>query len=412
VADENSILGTSGKDAIPFEYQNQEQQIARKRAMAQMMLQRGLAGPRQTQMFGIHASSPGIGEHVLSALQTYMGMKGQTAADAEQAGLSQQIQTAQQGDMSNALSTYAADPKEGIRQALLSKFGRVQGMGAEWSKNRQAATLATGNALAQGSPEAGARFIQGGDLESPIQDIPNAPPQFGVSPAGDTTVTNYDKTGKGITSFAPRPMQITQDVKTSAGVNEDAAKYFNYGGEGHKKGTTAVQNLRSTESLLSALDKNPTMGAGSEGIQFMRKVGETLGLDPTDKTPLTEMTAMQLGQRTFARLGGLGAQISDADREFVKSSNGSITNNPEALRRILLLSAYADMLEAKTINEGASDVQSRLPPNTKLPQHSYSFATGSQRNADDMERLFSKQGFAPAPVVEKPVPAGRLRRVK
>lgn len=410
MADQDSILGTSGKETIPFEYQSEQQRIARKRALAQMMMQKGMQGPRATQMFGIHASTPGIGEHVLSALQTYMGMKGQNQADQDLTDMGQRMQGELQGDLQGATGAYGTDPKAGIARALASKFGQVQSLGSQWAKDRQAATLAAGNALAQGSPEAGARFIQGGQLEAPIADIPNAKPELTTTPSGDTMVTNYDKTGKGTSVFAPRPATTTINNKLTSGVDEDAAKYFNYGGKGYEAAVGAIKSLGNTESLLATLDKDPQMGAGAGGMQVMRKWAETLGLPISDKTTPTEMASMQLGQKTLDRLGGLGAQVSDSDRKFMLETQGSLANDPEAVRRMLLIEAKYLMQLSSGLNEQGQQVAGRVP-GMVLPSHKFSFQP-SERNAADLERLFSGQGFAPPAAAAVKQYPGRIRSAK
>ena len=411
MAGEDSLLGTTGKDAIPLEYQVQQQQALRRRAMAQAMMQQGMKGPGPVQMFGNHAAIPGIGEHLISALQTYMGAKRMNEADQADSALAQQMAQAQQGELGGALQTYQTDPRAAISQALLGRFGQTQALGQTWMKNRQEATIKAGDALAQGSPEAGARFIQGGNLDAPIADIPNAKPEFATDPQGNALVTNYDKTGKGTSVYAPKPLNVVNDARVMTNADEDAIKYFNYGGAGHKIGYDSVNRLNSTQNLLANLEQNPAIGAGAEGMQFMRKAAETLGVDPQNKTPITELTAAQLAQRTFDRLGGLGAQVSDSDRKFVEGAQGSISSNPEALRRILLLSAKADMLENQRINAGAKEVSGRREGLT-LPVHSFNFNPGSKRNADDLDSLFSGGGFSAPVAPVAATPAGRIKRAK
>lgn len=446
MADQDTILGTTGKDALPFEYQAAQQGITRKRLLAQAMLQRGMAAPRQAQMFGRYASQPGIGEALTQALQTYMGLKGMSGADQDATDLTQRVTQDQEADRTKVMrlangvpgrmteqqgpvmpgetlppieqGAVAPDRKAAIVAAMASRFGGIQALGAQMQKERQGTLMEQAKMLGGADPVRGIQHMQQGDPDAPVGPLAPTNPSFGTDPAGNAyAVVGDNKGGKPTLSFAPKPLTVTNDIRMGNKINGDAAKYFNYGGEGFKQGLAAVTNLRNTEQLLASLEKNPTMGTGAEALQFLRKAAETLGVDASDKTPLTEMTAMQLGQRTFARLGGLGAQISDADRAFVEKSNGSISSNPEALRRILLLSARADMLEAQRVNTGAQDVAGRLPAGTSLPTHNMRF-NPSQRNADDLERLFRGESFevpVPAPrtaPVGRAAPVGRFRESK
>lgn len=411
MADQDSILGTSGKEAIPFEYQTEQQRIARKRALAQMMMQKGMQGPRATQMFGIHASTPGVGEHMLSALQTYMGMKGQTQADEDQTAMVQRMQAEQQGDMQGALDLQGTDPKAAIARAMASKFGRVQGMGAQWQKDRQAQLMEQSKMLGGADPVRGIQHMQAGDPAAPVAPLVAPQPSFGTDPQGNAYGLTTDAKGtKPTLSYAPKQATTTINNKLTSGVDEDAAKYFNYGGKGFDKGAAANAGLQNTANLLDTLDKDPTMGAGANAFQFARKWAETLGVPVSDKTTPTEMANMQLGQKTLDRLGGLGAQVSDADRKFMLETQGSLANDPEAVRKMLLLEAkYLMQVQAQTSGQ-ANEVAGRVPGMT-LPVHKFSF-TPSQRNADDLERLFTGQGFAPpAQKAPKQYP-GRIRGAK
>ena len=418
MADENSILGTSGKEAIPFEYQSEEQRIARKRAMAQVMLQKGLAGPRQTQMFGIHASTPGIGEHMISALQTYMGMKGQTQADQDQTDMTQRMMGEQQGDVRGALEQYNADPKAGIAQALTSKFGRVNSMGAQWQKDRQGMLLEQGKLLGGSDPVAGIQHLQSGDPSRPVAPIATPPLEFGKDPSGNPyVVTNDMKGGKPQVTYAPKEATTTINNKLVGDANDEAIKYWNYGGKGYEKAAAATQSLQSNANVLATMDQNPQMGAGASAFQAARKIASSLGIATSDATTPSEMAQMQLGAKVLDRLGGtLGAQVSDADRDFMLSIQGNIGSDPEAVRRLLLIeSKYLMQVQAKA-NAAAQEVAGRVPVGANgqaltLPQHTFSM-TPSKRNADDLERLFAGQGFAAAPAAPPKQYPGRIRSAK
>jgi hypothetical protein len=408
MADENSFLGTSGKDSLPYEYQVEQQRAARKRQMAQALMQNGMKGPRPVQMFGNHASIPGVGEHLVSALQTYMGGKRLADQDTEDAALTQRIQTDQRDELSGVMDARNNDPRGAIARALAGRFAPTRAMGAQWQKGDEARVTEQGKLIGAADPAAGARFMQGNDPYAAVPTLADQPPTEFKDSMGNVGQISYDRTGKPTVTYAPKGTTVTNDIKLGAGADEEAIKYFNYGGKGYDIGMNAGNALQNTANLLDTLDKNPTMGAGAGGIQFIRKWAQTLGAPVNENTTPTEMASMQLGQKTLDRLGGLGAQVSDADRKFMLETQGSLTNDPEAVRKMLLIEAkYLMQLQAKTSGQ-ANEVAGRRPGVT-LPTHGFSF-TPSQRNADDIERLMTGQGFAPPAPPEVRDPVGRIRR--
>ncbi len=387
MADEESILGTSGKTQLPYEYQLEQQQIARKRSMAQALLQRGMQPQAAPLLFGRYAAHQGKLPAIANAIAAFMGQRGLGQAEEESTALMGKVGAAQEQQRQAA-----------VAQALA---------GARSKRATEMAKLIGG--------DRGAGWLQADNPDNPIPAMPTPQPEFGTSPtgAGYVTVRNPD-TGALEVRFEPKATTITNDVKLGTDVNADAAKYFNYGGKGYERGLAAKTALQNTSELLNTLDQNPTMGAGAEGLQFVRKWAETLGASVSPTTTPTEIAKMQLGQKLLDRLGGLGAQVSDSDRRFMEQTQGSIGSDPEAVRRMLLIEAKYLMRLQNDINAEAEKVGGRLPSSTALPRHQFSF-TPSQRNADDLERLFKDQGFAPAPGMvpptSRPAPAGRLKRV-
>lgn len=388
MADEDSILGTSGKTQLPYEYQLEQQQIARKRSMAQALLQRGMQPQAAPLMFGRYAAHQGKLPAIANAIAAFMGQRGLGEAEEE----------------STALMGKVGASEEQQRQAAVAQALA----GARSKRATEMAKLIGG--------DRGAGWLQSDNPDNPIPAMPTPQPEFGTSPtgAGYVTVRNPD-TGALEVRFEPKATTITNDVKLGGDVNAKAAEYFNYGGEGYKEGQGYARSLQSSQELLDTLEKNPKLGAGAEGFQFLRRWGETLGVPITETTTATELAKMQLGQKVIQRLGGsLGSHISNTDLEFMQSIQGMIGTDPEALRQLLLIEAKALMRKQNEINAQINTVAKRLPDSTALPRHMFNLKL-SQRNADDLERLFKDQGFAPAPGMvpptSRPAPAGRLKRV-
>lgn len=387
MADEESILGTSGKTQLPYEYQLEQQQIARKRSMAQALLQRGMQPQAAPLMFGRYAAHQGKLPAIANAIAAFMGQRGLGEAEEE----------------STALMGKVGASEEQQRQAAVAQALA----GARSKRATEMAKLIGG--------DRGAGWLQSDNPDNPIPAMPTPQPEFGTSPtgAGYVTVRNPD-TGALEVKFEPKATTITNDVKLGGDVNAKAAEYFNYGGKGYELGQAHKTALQNTQELLNTLDQNPAMGAGADGFQAARKWAETMGASISPTTTPTELAKMQLGQKTLDRLGGLGAQVSDADRKFMLETQGSLGNDPEAVRRMLLVEAKYVMRILNDLNGKVSKVSETLPASTSLPRNDFNFSL-SKRNADDLERLFKGQGFAPAPGMvpptSRPAPAGRLKRV-
>ena len=387
MADEESILGTSGKTQLPYEYQLEQQQIARKRSMAQALLQRGMQPQAAPLMFGRYAAHQGKLPAIANAIAAFMGQRGLGQAEEESTALMGKVGAAQEQQRQTGIAAALADARS--KRAL------------------ETAKLIGG--------DRGASWLQADNPDNPIPAMPAPEIQYAKAPDGSNIAYTLDPdTGKVDFKFAPKGMQITNDVKLGNDVNSDAAKYFNYGGKGYELGQTHRTALQNTQELLNTLDQNPAMGAGADGFQAARKWAETMGASVSPTTTPTELAKMQLGQKTLGRLGGLGAQVSDADRKFMLETQGSLGNDPEAVRRMLLVEAKYVMRILNDLNGKVSKVSETLPASTSLPRNDFNFSL-SQRNADDLERLFKGQGFAPAPGMvpptSRPAPAGRLKRV-
>lgn len=432
MADENTLLGTSGKEAVPFEYQVEEQKIARKRALARAMMAQGNTPVPPPQMFGNHMANTGIAPYLSQALDIYLGHKRAGEADAEQARMMERMQQRQNGDMSavsalqmgrppqpqtpltpnddegnpstqpGPIPAVPGDTRAAIARAMISPFGGVQARGAQMAKEEQAKLLEMGKLLGNTT---GAQFVQGGNPQAPVQAPVIPPVGFQTDPLGNTLAVSTNAKGEQHPTYAPKATNVNLRVGEHA--DQDAVKYFNYGGKGFDKGLSAKERLTGLESVLRTLDQNPQLGAGAEAWQMARKWAETMGVPISSTTTPTEMAKMQLGQAVLQKLGGLGNQISDADRKFMEETQGSIGNDPEALRRMMLLSAKYLIKDIQYVNTEAAKVADRHPDKITLPHHEYSFNLGN-RNAEDFNLILNGKDFAPPPVPA--APPGRLRR--
>ena len=448
--DDVNLLGTSGKESVPYEYQMEAQQLARRRQMAQLMMQRGLQQPAPTQMFGRYAARQGAVPALTNALSLFLGNKDMGMADTAQAAMGQRMQTAKAEDLRGVQSlaqgtpgtpgvprpdpqqildggdtapTMTApdaiqpvpgvpgDPRAAIALAMQSPWGSTQNYGTGLQKTEDTKQAAIVKAMMEMNPGAAAHYAQENNPQAKIPDFPLNEPEFGTAPNGTQMVVTRDNKGQPTVKWEPPKTTVSVDARQGNDLNSERAKYFIEGGKGHDLGVKTTQQLSNNESILTTLEKNPGMGAGAEAMQWMRKWAQTLGAPASDLTTPTEMAKMQLGQLVLNRLGGLGAQVSDADRKFMMETQGSIGNDPEAVRRMILLETKYLMQVQSKLNDGARGLASYLPNNTALPVHNFNIRL-NQRNADDMEQLMMGKGFQalPAPSAPAAMPPSFRRR--
>ena len=176
-----------------------------------------------------------------------------------------------------------------------------------------------------------------------------------------------------------KPTQVSasatnQANKPGAEALEQAGKFFGFGGKGAEQGEQLRKRMSDTANLLQTLEQNPQMGAGAELFQQARKLAETLGMPVSPTTSPTELASMQLGQSVINELGGLGAQISDPDRQFMIQAQGSITTDPAALQHLLLLRAKYLMQTMNRMKDGMGAIASHPSfAEQKVPFPSYDF---------------------------------------
>lgn len=435
-------LGTSGREAIPLEYQAPLKRAERKRAIAQQMAQMAMkANP--TQMVSGMAVKQSPVEHLVKALAGYLGFRGLSQADeleeaslgkysrdsaADLAAVQQKAAPSQrtvrdpgaildkdftQGDESlpTKVEAVPGDVRGAVAQALASRFPQTRALGANMQKDRSERVKQIADALKERDPLSAARLIQSGNLEDPLPGLPQPAITFGKTPEGKEYAATTDVKGQPSVRFAPVPSSTNVAVNTAprlgAKVNEQQAGHFAYGGKGREDADAIEKSMQTTQETLQALTRNPAMGAGAEGFQVLRKWAEVLGADMKDITTNTEQMKMLLGERALAALGGkLGAQVSDADRKFIMENLGQINSDPEAVRRILLTTAKYQMAAQNKYNQGVDLMQGRLEGEATLPR-----LTGGIRFADDEDAAAFEEvyrGGVPrrryGKIVPKPVP--------
>ena len=130
MADEDSILGTSGKTQLPYEYQLEQQQIARKRSMAQALLQRGMQPQAAPLMFGRHAAHQGKLPAIANAIAAFMGQRGLGEAEEESTALMGKVGAAQEQQRQTGIAAALADARS--KRALVTAKLIGGDRGASW----------------------------------------------------------------------------------------------------------------------------------------------------------------------------------------------------------------------------------------------------------------------------------------
>lgn len=121
-----------------------------------------------------------------------------------------------------------------------------------------------------------------------------------------------------------------------------------------KAATAANSAIRGTETALDALGKGARAGFGEEFLQNARTLTSGLTGIQFDSTTPTGVLAKALAKNVIDELGGLGAQISNTDREFMATAVGGLNTDPTALERILAIRLAALQ---KTVDKHNQDVE-------------------------------------------------------
>lgn len=103
------------------------------------------------------------------------------------------------------------------------------------------------------------------------------------------------------------------------------------------KAENAVQDIAGIHQIRQLLDAGAFTGTLAEAKTYLAKLGELVGMSPTEAATNTQVLGAQLANRVLAGMGGsLGAGFSNADRDFVeKAKGGQIAMTETALRRLM-----------------------------------------------------------------------------
>jgi hypothetical protein len=395
MADTEELLAQLLAQNAPQGMSLEQQQLKRKRDLAQAQL---LAvqnqGPRPYRRNPIAFALDGLmGLDAKEQLKAYdnqeLASAGRTAQgrNSEMAKLLAGLETKmvpQQGPTmpGEELPPIAqGDPRAAVTQAMASTHPEVRALAAALQKQKEG-TFKTVLDATRDQVDPSSAVAASQNFDPKMLQFPKPAAPFittGTVPGSDKPIpygVTTNKDGTQDMKFLPvAGTNVTVDTagKAITPVIAQWGKDYGPGGAQQQAGAKIKSSLASTQDLLDTLAKDPQMGAGASGFQTLRKWAQTLGAPVNEKTTPTEMATMQLGQKVLERLGGLGAQVSDPDREFMIAIQGSIGSDPAAVRKLLLLEAKYMMQAISAHNDNAEMVDRAFEGKITFPKVRFSF---------------------------------------
>lgn len=120
----------------------------------------------------------------------------------------------------------------------------------------------------------------------------------------------------------------------------------------------AAETIPAIHDARAALDEGAITGAFADPRVFAQKVGALLGLDPA-KAANTEVLRAALGNQVLGSIKSLGANPSNADRDYIeKVMGGQIALEEGSMRRILDIQEKYARQSIKNFNRDATKLMS------------------------------------------------------
>lgn len=216
----------------------------------------------------------------------------------------------------NELPAGAPQPRQAVFNAIASRFPEMQAVG-----------------------KAGLSEL----LKKP--PAPPKPDNWNIAPDGTPYRTGPNGefiTGAGKFPKADKPLvNIDNFPKAEEKAAEAQHTQVLPGGEMYKRAEGGKNLITAGREAVNAYQLGASSGTFEPFFQGVRGViSRFTGADP--KTINTDVLGSRLADITLAASGGtLGAGFSNADREFVEKSKGSLNMQPEAVRRLLAISMAA-----------------------------------------------------------------------
>lgn len=358
---------------LPFDFAAEQDTINRRRQLAQELMRTGMQS-QQGQMISGRYVAPNAIDRVLNfaggmmldnrqaeaqknltadynsrlseGIEKYQstrdGKAGQTMSDQQAGDLMNNDQAPELAE------PVAANPRKAVLEAMTSGLPGLQDIG----KMELQAMLRGNGRDPSMIKESGGQFY---DLSS------GKPVLLGGAEYGPTETIGGDLYQRGPggklvkLDNAPKVSTTVNNNPTQAGLKkyqEAVGESLAPGGKSRVSAEQAQEGLTASVEALQAVNDGARMGIAQPAMQVVRKLGAELGIANADTAP-TDALSAALKQSVFKDLGGLGAQISDADRKFVTEFSGDLTTDAGALKRMLAIRLAAQIKKVNTHNKQA-----------------------------------------------------------
>jgi hypothetical protein len=159
--------------------------------------------------------------------------------------------------------------------------------------------------------------------------------------------------------------------------------------ESRKAADTAVTGIQQIHDARRALDQGAITGAGADFKTTMQKVGGLIGLS-TEQAANTEVFRAAVGNGVLSHIKALGANPSNADREYIeKVMGGQIQLEEKSLRKILDIQEKYSRQSIKNFNRDSERI-------TKANPDAYKSIEGLMNIQEPGEYAFKPEATAPA----------------
>lgn len=175
-----------------------------------------------------------------------------------------------------------------------------------------------------------------------------------------------------------------------------------------KAAQAAPQVISSIHEARRALDSGAITGAGADTRLMLAKVGTMFGL-PNEAVANTETARAALGNQVLESAKTLGANPSNADRDYIeKVKGGSIGLDETSMRRLLDMQEKWGRDSVKRANDAGKKLISTDPE--KLGRFAPMLQTDEPPTYEDYVKNNPAKGAAPAAAPKAAVPqAGEIR---
>lgn len=360
----------------------QTQKALQLRQLAQALQTSSLQGPQQ-QVVGGRVVPIGLGSLLAQAVQGYAAKKyNEKASEIEG-----QATNEQNASLLRALQMYEAqrngDPRAAAMTAITSAHPALQKAGLldlQALSKKAADPKVPGHMDVARNDGLWQTYVIGSDgmpdMTKPIGD------PFSKRPGASSTTINNSPEKKG----REKLLEKNAEAISPGGKSFDAAQ-------------KSANGLATAQEALASINQGAKTGAGQPIIQGFRKIMSTLGF-PDSATAPTDVLSAKMKESVITKLGGLGNQISDGDRNFVQGIHGDLTTDPNALRRLIAINAAADMklLEQhqKLATQVGKETESPELAEANIPKWSFSFQNDPEMSMMVDNILTGRDSRAPA----------------